>query len=81
MVPVEFLALGQGTRSHAQRGGAYSIILDGSFICSFLGTGDDFREYGLFGLQTHSLPWSTYDDFMYILSEEIQKADMNQAGK
>jgi hypothetical protein len=37
-----------------------------SSLCRFSGMGDDFREEGLFSVQTHNVPGSTYHVFMYI---------------
>jgi hypothetical protein len=50
-----------------------------SKICSFSGTGDDFREEGLFGFQTHGLTWSTYSAFIHYNKGkpyEIRKAPL-----
>ncbi len=48
----------------------------------FRGRGDDFREKTFIGVQTHGLPRSTYDAFMYTYkSVEIKKEDMKQSRK
>jgi hypothetical protein len=44
-------------------------------LCS--GTVDDFREGGLFGVQTHGLPRSTYDAFMYVHTYPRKYRNMN----
>jgi hypothetical protein len=36
---------------------------DQAFGCSFSGTGDDFHEEDLFGVQTHGVPQTTYNAF------------------